>query len=76
MKYLLDSDSRSWKSYFDYIVVDACKPLFFAAGTILRQVDEKTGSLKLGSHTGRLEKHCVYSGGINCSTKITVLDAS
>lgn len=64
MKYLLDTDTRSWKSYFDYIVVDACKPLYFGSGTILRQVDEKTGSLKLGSHTGRLEKHSVYSGGV------------
>lgn len=63
MSYLLNTESRNWKSYFDYIVVDGCKPLFFGAGTILRQVDEKTGSLKLGSHTGRLERHVVYSGG-------------
>ena len=63
MSYLLNSDKRTWKSYFDYIVVDACKPLYFRAGTPLRQVDEKTGSLKIGSHTGRLEKHSVYSGG-------------
>ena len=26
-------------SYFDFVVVDARKPLFFGAGTILRQVD-------------------------------------
>ena len=31
---------REWTSYFDYIVVDANKPLFFSEGTILRQVDK------------------------------------
>jgi len=64
MSYLLDSDTRSWRSYFDYIVVDACKPRFFKAGTPLRQIDEKTGNLKIGAHTGRLERNIVYSGGI------------
>ena len=33
---------RDWTDYFDYIVVDAKKPLFFEAGTILRQVDRVT----------------------------------
>lgn len=32
-------EKRDWVSYFDYVVVDARKPLFFGAGTILRQVD-------------------------------------
>ena len=31
---------REWTTYFDYIVVDAKKPLFFEEGTILRQVDK------------------------------------
>ena len=31
---------RSWTSYFDYMVVDACKPLFFEEGTIMRVVDK------------------------------------
>lgn len=30
---------RPWQSYFDLILVDARKPLFFAEGTVLRQVD-------------------------------------
>ena len=30
---------RDWTSFFDYIIVDARKPLFFGEGTILRQVD-------------------------------------
>lgn len=45
---------RNWKTYFDTIVVDANKPLFFVEGTILRQVDTKTGALKLGTHKGPL----------------------
>ncbi|XP_039283099.1 cytosolic purine 5'-nucleotidase isoform X2 [Nilaparvata lugens] len=54
---------RDWKTYFDMIVVDARKPLFFGEGTILRQIDAKTGALRVGTHTGPLLKHTVYSGG-------------
>ncbi|KAK0085924.1 hypothetical protein PV325_004218 [Microctonus aethiopoides] len=54
---------RDWKTYFDTIVVDANKPLFFGEGTILRQVDTKTGALKLGTHKGPLHTGEVYSGG-------------
>lgn len=45
------------------MVVDACKPLFFGEGTILRQVDTTTGALRLGIHTGPFQKDHVYSGG-------------
>lgn len=45
------------------MVVDACKPLFFGEGTILRQVDTSTGALRLGIHTGPFQKDHVYSGG-------------
>ena len=34
------SPHREWKSYFDYIIVDAKKPQFFAEGSMLREVDE------------------------------------
>lgn len=54
---------RNWKTYFDTIVVDARKPLFFGEGTILRQVDTDTGALKIGIHTGPFHKEHVYSGG-------------
>ncbi|XP_037724304.1 cytosolic purine 5'-nucleotidase isoform X2 [Drosophila subpulchrella] len=54
---------RDWKSYFDVIVVDARKPLFFDEGTVLRQVDTKTGGLKIGTHIGPLQPGQVYSGG-------------
>ena len=41
MGYLLNDDEKqiNWKSYFDYIVVDARKPLFFAEGTSLKEID-------------------------------------
>ncbi|XP_064599743.1 cytosolic purine 5'-nucleotidase-like [Liolophura sinensis] len=58
-----DQPQRKWTSYFDYIVVDAKKPLFFGEGTVLRQVDTATGSFKLGTHTGPIKKGHVYSGG-------------
>ena len=46
------------------MIVDAKKPLFFEEGSMLREVDEKTGSLKLGAFTGSLQKEKVYSGGL------------
>ncbi|XP_043268694.1 cytosolic purine 5'-nucleotidase isoform X4 [Venturia canescens] len=58
-----DEPHRNWKTYFDVIVVDATKPLFFGEGTILRQVNTKTGALKLGTHKGPLHTGEVYSGG-------------
>ncbi|XP_072749360.1 cytosolic purine 5'-nucleotidase isoform X2 [Anoplolepis gracilipes] len=58
-----DEPHRNWKTYFDTIVVDARKPLFFGEGTILRQVDTSTGALKLGTHKGPLHTGEVYSGG-------------
>ncbi|XP_018057040.1 PREDICTED: cytosolic purine 5'-nucleotidase isoform X1 [Atta colombica] len=58
-----DEPHRNWKTYFDTIVVDARKPLFFGEGTILRQVDTRTGALKLGTLKGPLHTGEVYSGG-------------
>lgn len=64
MGYLLDYEkSRDWTKYFDFIICDARKPLFFREGTILRQVDRETGALKIGSHTGPLQTGQIYSGG-------------
>lgn len=72
MEFLLDFPSstgkkKDWTEYFDYIVVDSRKPLFFEEGTLLRQVDRQTGDLKLGFHTGPLMPHQIYSGG-SCDT--------
>ncbi|XP_034402663.1 5'-nucleotidase, cytosolic II, like 1 isoform X2 [Cyclopterus lumpus] len=67
MKYLLENKSGSpkkpWRSFFDLIVVDTKKPLFFAEGTVLRQVDTNTGKLRIGTYTGDLQHGTVYSGG-------------
>uniref|UniRef100_A0A672JGR6 5'-nucleotidase, cytosolic II, like 1 n=1 Tax=Salarias fasciatus TaxID=181472 RepID=A0A672JGR6_SALFA len=52
-----------WRSFFDLIVVDTRKPLFFAEGTVLRQVDTNTGKLRIGTYTGDLQHGTVYSGG-------------
>ncbi|XP_052225406.1 cytosolic purine 5'-nucleotidase-like isoform X3 [Dreissena polymorpha] len=69
MDYLMDYPSengrpkRDWVSYFDFVVCDAKKPLFFSQGTLLRQVDRVTGALKLGTHTGVIKSGQIYSGG-------------
>ncbi|XP_069733849.1 cytosolic purine 5'-nucleotidase-like isoform X2 [Phaenicophaeus curvirostris] len=66
MSYLFDfrdGDTRPWRSYFDLIVVDTRKPLFFAEGTVLRQVNTDTGKLRIGTYTGPLQHCAVYSGG-------------
>uniref|UniRef100_A0A8C9SV58 Cytosolic purine 5'-nucleotidase n=1 Tax=Scleropages formosus TaxID=113540 RepID=A0A8C9SV58_SCLFO len=71
MTYLFDCQNgpkgcashRPWQSYFDLILVDARKPLFFGEGTVLRQVDTTTGRLKIGTYTGPLQHGIVYSGG-------------
>uniref|UniRef100_A0A3Q4N2R3 Cytosolic purine 5'-nucleotidase n=1 Tax=Neolamprologus brichardi TaxID=32507 RepID=A0A3Q4N2R3_NEOBR len=54
---------QPWQSYFDLILVDARKPVFFGEGTVLRQVDTSTGRLKIGTYTGPLQHGIVYSGG-------------
>ncbi|XP_017692846.1 PREDICTED: 5'-nucleotidase domain-containing protein 4 isoform X2 [Lepidothrix coronata] len=59
----VDTPQRPWRSYFDLIVVDTRKPLFFAEGTVLRQVDTDTGKLRIGTYTGPLQHCTVYSGG-------------
>ncbi|XP_071585376.1 cytosolic purine 5'-nucleotidase-like isoform X2 [Heliangelus exortis] len=71
MSYLFDfsegdkagTQQRPWRSYFDLIVVDTRKPLFFAEGTVLRQVDTDTGKLRVGTYTGPLQHCAIYSGG-------------
>uniref|UniRef100_A0A3B3RAY8 Cytosolic purine 5'-nucleotidase n=1 Tax=Paramormyrops kingsleyae TaxID=1676925 RepID=A0A3B3RAY8_9TELE len=71
MMYLFDfphgpkagTSHRPWQSYFDLILVDARKPMFFGEGTVLRQVDTMTGRLKIGTYTGPLQHGIVYSGG-------------
>jgi len=68
MAYLLDkpcsqSGDEGWSAYFDYVVVDAKKPIFFAEGTILRQIDRTTGAQRIGNYMGPLQRGHIYSGG-------------
>ncbi|GFS05654.1 cytosolic purine 5'-nucleotidase [Elysia marginata] len=67
MTYLFDTESnsekREWISFFDFIVVDAKKPLFFSQGTVLREVNQETGGLHLGTFTGKIRSGAIYSGG-------------
>ncbi|XP_063788023.1 5'-nucleotidase domain-containing protein 4-like isoform X2 [Pseudophryne corroboree] len=60
---LKDPKKKSWRSYFDLIVVDTRKPLFFAEGTVLRQVNTDNGKLRIGTYTGPHQHCAVYSGG-------------
>ncbi|XP_059142495.1 cytosolic purine 5'-nucleotidase-like isoform X2 [Physella acuta] len=61
MKYLFDTEA--WEEFFDFIVVDAKKPLFFSQGTALREVNRTTGGLHIGAFTGKLKSSAIYSGG-------------
>uniref|UniRef100_A0A3B3QKZ6 5'-nucleotidase, cytosolic II, like 1 n=1 Tax=Paramormyrops kingsleyae TaxID=1676925 RepID=A0A3B3QKZ6_9TELE len=66
MSYLFDyphGPKHDWTTFFDLIVVDTKKPLFFAEGTVLRQVDTQTGKLRIGTYTGDLQPGTVYAGG-------------
>ena len=59
-----------WLSYFDLVVVDACKPRFFSSGTPLQRVDNTSSpSTPLTLSTP------VYSGGDH-STITSMLEAS
>ncbi|GFO30631.1 cytosolic purine 5'-nucleotidase [Plakobranchus ocellatus] len=67
MNYLFDTESNAdkheWVSFFDFVVVDAKKPLFFSQGTVLREVNRETGGLHLGTFTGQIRSGSIYSGG-------------
>ncbi|XP_027053080.1 cytosolic purine 5'-nucleotidase-like [Pocillopora damicornis] len=69
MSFLLNETDESgktikkWTSYFDYVGVDARKPLFFGEGTALRRVDTETGALSIGRYSGELKEGQVFSGG-------------
>ena len=61
MTYLLDypgQPKRDWADYFDYILVDAGKPLFFSEGTILRQVDRVSSCASTHLHHWLVRRMC------------------
>lgn len=69
MTFLLDEKDESgktikkWTSHFDYVGVDAMKPIFFGEGTALRRVDTETGTLSIGRYSGELKAGQIFSGG-------------
>lgn len=74
MKYLFDIPSaknKPWQDFFEVSIVDSRKPLFFEEGTLLRQIDPKSGNTRLGKHMGKLDVGDVYSGG--CHQDVTDL---
>jgi 5'-nucleotidase len=52
MSFLLSDPAidRDWKTYFDYILVDAQKPLFFAEGTSLKEIDIVSFRIQVPNH--------------------------
>lgn len=54
----------TWRDFFDIIIVDARKPLWFGEGTVFREVNTETGALKIGIPIGPLRSGAVYSGGL------------
>jgi 5'-nucleotidase len=65
MGFMLNDKSKDgcWTNFFDYIIVDARKPLFFAEGTPLKEINLETGAKRFGYHSGPLRSNRVYSGG-------------
>lgn len=59
----LGNITKKWTTYFDYVGVDARKPLFFGEGTALRRVDTETGTLSIGRYSGELKEGQIFSGG-------------
>jgi len=65
MSYLVNGenpDYASWRDYFEFTIVSASKPKFFAQGSTFRSIDIKTGHPETGE-VKKFEKHAVYQGG-------------
>ncbi|KAK6754151.1 hypothetical protein RB195_013261 [Necator americanus] len=64
MTHIMDS---KWRQLFDIVIVDGCKPKWFLKDCAFKEMDTVTGRVKLGSHSGPLEKNNVYCKG--CATE-------
>lgn len=63
MRYLLGaepSEYRSWRSYFDLVITEACKPAFFTEKRVLSEHDPTSGAPRPGREPPRAR---VYQGG-------------
>lgn len=66
MAYLLDGYNpkyKSWRDYWDIVIVSAGKPSFFNTGATLREVNPATGKLNLSKITSTFQPDKVYFGG-------------
>ena len=74
MSYMIENieKGRTWRSYFDYIVVDARKPLFFEEGTTLKEINIVSLSLKSSKHL--LTSDPIYMSFISAMPIITKSD--
>lgn len=61
------SPKKGWRSYFDLIVVDTKKPLFFAEGTVLRQVDTVWRSVWGFAQQCRALAACIHAFLLLCT---------
>lgn len=65
MSYLMDTENlpyKSWRDYFDIIIVSARKPAFFSQSQPFFLVNEKTEEENLLTHEG-FDSHLIYSQG-------------
>jgi len=66
MSYLLDdaiSEYPSWKHYFDFILTDACKPLFFSGSTPFEEMEETEHNNPSRGTVSTLERGKIYQRG-------------
>jgi len=66
MSYLLDDaipEYPSWKNYFDFILLDACKPLFFSGHTPFEEIDETGPNPPSFKTASTLERGKTYQRG-------------
>lgn len=66
MEHLLggyNANYKSWRDYWDIVIVTAGKPAFFGTGSTLREINPETGGLSLSKITGSFLPNRVYHGG-------------
>ncbi|MCL2011759.1 MAG: HAD-IG family 5'-nucleotidase [Cystobacterineae bacterium] len=66
MSYLLDEaipEYPSWKNYFDFIITDACKPLFFSGNMPFEEIDEAFPQNPSPAMASSLERGKIYQRG-------------
>jgi len=62
-----------WDSFFDLIIVDACKPRFFEEGTPMKIVDKNSGNIS--NDATLIAENKIFSGG-NSDQVLSKLEAS